>query len=477
MSTRPANIVLIITDHQRADSIGMVQCGHEVTPHLNRLAREGACFNRAYTTSPLCIPARTALATGLYPTRNGVTINDFSPDAGTPNTLISQRLFDAGYAVAQIGKHDIRCKPPVAEQPPPDPPRALWMPKDAHHAYLHERGLNPYPGDDPDYRERYYREVTEPLADGDQQRRYSMPSSGVWEHPLDDFRDPFFYRAARDWLDTVTRNDQPFALMLSLPSPHPPLIVPEPYASMFPPEAIDLPANVDMPSPREPSNRARCVARQLADGVEIDTHRRAWAAHLGLVRLADDMIGNVLADLERLGVADDTAVICTSDHGHHLGQHRMFGINELYEQTVHVPLVMRMPSSRVADAPPRQFDRLVSHLDLAPTMLELAGMPTPDDMPGLSLVDPIASGELPSRHMFLQFSGQIGKGETRRGVVTPTHKYIFDPDSEAELYDLVSDPLEMYNMADDPIYGPVQRDLHAACRAWHIAQHDWVNFD
>ena len=114
MNKQP-NLLVVITDHQRADSLGMVQCGREVMPHLNRFAAQSTVFRRAYTTAPLCLPARTAMATGDYPTR-GLPINDFSGCAARHQHLVTRQLEEAGYQISYIGKNDIRTLPAPADQ-------------------------------------------------------------------------------------------------------------------------------------------------------------------------------------------------------------------------------------------------------------------------------------------------------------------------------------------------------------------------
>ena len=115
MDSRP-NILLFMTDHQRADSLFMEQCGREVTPNLNRLAREGMVFERAYDTCPLCVPARTALATGVYPTKNGVVYNDWKGVTAGGFEPLHKALQKAGYEIGHIGVDHIRVKPPMREQ-------------------------------------------------------------------------------------------------------------------------------------------------------------------------------------------------------------------------------------------------------------------------------------------------------------------------------------------------------------------------
>jgi arylsulfatase A-like enzyme len=470
MNKQP-NVIVVITDHQRADSLGMVQCGREVMPRLNRFAKSGTVFSRAYTTAPLCLPARTAMATGTYPTA-GLPINDFSGCAARHQILATSFLEKAGYEVAYIGKNDIRTLP----APPDQHDTCEWSDKRSYAEWLREQGLPEHPGwedDEEGFHGYFYKQVEEVLPDGPVTSRYSHPATGKWKGKLENFRDFYFYREMRHWLEQRAGDDAPFAAFFSIPSPHPPLEVPDPYYAMYDPDQVELPPNIGHPSEGEPANRSRAVARQLADAATESDHRKAWAAHLGLLSLADDIFGKLLDDLDELKLADDTVIIFTSDHGHHLGQHRMFGINELYEQTVHVPLIARFPNGHAG-----KVDELVSHLSIAPTLLDVAGLQSPPGMIGPSLVPTIGEGKPPAEApQFFQFSGQIGYGYYRRGVVTRRYKYIYDPEDESELYDLENDPLEMRNLARDPAFKEILKEHHTLCRNWHLGQDDWINWE
>ena len=469
MKERP-NLIVVITDHQRADSLGMAQCGREVMPRLNRFAREAAVFERAYTTAPLCLPARTAMATGMYPTA-GLPINDFSGRAVRHQLLVTRRLEEAGYRTAYIGKNDIRTLPSPADQHHD----CKWVDKLDYKRWLEEQGLSEHPGwegREAAFFSHYYKLVEEVLPDGPVTSRYSQPATGTWEGDLENFRDYYFLREMRAWLQEQAAGKAPFAAFFSIPSPHPPLMVPEPYAGLYDPDKIELPSNVGTPAEGEPANRQRAVARQLARDASEAEHRKAWAAHLGLLSLADDVFGRLLDELDQLDLAKNTIVIFTSDHGHHLGQHTMFGINELYEQTVRVPLVIRAPGGKAGS-----FDQPVSHLSIAPTLLEWAGLEAPAHLKKPSLRTTVMGGEPPPEEpQFFQFSGQIGYGYYRRGVVTRRYKYIYDPEDCPELYDLETDPLEMRNLAADPAFASILREHHDLCRDWHKAENDWVDF-
>jgi len=457
------NLLFIMTDHQRADSLGMVQSGVEVCPRLNALAAEGVCFTRAYTTCPLCVPARTALATGLYPTRNGVVFNDWRGLRAADHAPIHQLLAEAGYDVAHVGMHHVRVAPPLERRVP----FAAWIDRADHAAYLAGRDI------DADAREglRPFRRTVAENQDGrTRPAEYSNTRVDVWPGPAEDFLDSFLCREAAAFVRRPRA--RPFALFLNLWAPHPPLRVPQPYASLVDPARTDLPANVGRAGAGEPSGRRRGVAAQLGQAVPLEQWRRVWAAHLGLVRLADDGIGVVLDALAAAGRWDDTVVCFTVDHGDHLGQHGMYQKMEMYEPAVRVPLVVRAPGAAA-----RSFEQVVSHLDVMPTLLELMGLPVPGGLDGVSLAPAILTGASPpDRPAFCQYSGNPTLGDVRRAVIRGEHKYVYDPQDAPELYDLAADPLEMRNLADEPEAAGLRRELHGLCAAWGAAHGDWVRF-
>jgi arylsulfatase A-like enzyme len=290
---------------------------------------------------------------------------------------------------------------------------------------------------------------------------------------VEHFKDNYFCDQAIDFLQNQADGKTPFALFLYLWAPHPPLRVPEPYASLFAPDELELPPNVGQLARGEPANRRQGIAAQLAENIPLDQWRRVWAAHLGLVRLADDAIGRVLAALHNSGREKETVTVFTVDHGDHLGQHTMYQKMEMYEQAIRVPWMIRVP-----DLSARRFELPVSQLDILPTLTDLLNVgwdgPPPD---GLSLAASIQEGaSLPERPVFCQYSGNPTVGDIRRAVITSRYKYIFDPDAPAELYDLVRDPLEMENVAGDPDYAEMLQRLHAIGREWAESHGDWVQF-
>ena len=457
------NLLFIMTDHQRADSLGAVQAGVEVTPHLNRLASEGTVFTRAYNTCPLCVPARTALATGKYPTKTGVIHNDWRGVTAGNHRPIHQCLAEAACEVGHLGVNHVRVKPVLKERVP----FSVFLDKTDYIAHLRANGL-----------EEMHRECLDALRThilvrhgGETIRQeYSWTPTAVWPAGSEHFLDNFFADRAVTFLRA--ERIRPFALFVCLWAPHPPLAVPEPYATMFDPAKIDLPENVGLAAEGEPADRRTGDAALLAEGVSMNEWRKVWAAHLGLVRLADDALGRMLATLEAEGHADDTTIVFTSDHGDHLGQHAMYQKMEMYEQAIRVPLVFRAPGGSAGS-----FDTPVSHLDVMPTTLELMGLDVPDDLDGDSLAESVLSATPPAeKHVFSMYAGNHRIGSHRRAAVTGRWKYVYDPADVAELYDLETDPLEMHNLSAETRHAGTVRELHAACRAWHESRGDRIRF-
>jgi arylsulfatase A-like enzyme len=457
------NLLFLMTDHQRADSLGMVQAGRPVTPHLNALAADAARFDRCYTTCPLCVPARTALATGLYPTRHGVTTNDWQGATAGDHLPLHQALAQAGYAVAHVGVHHVRVQPPLEQRLP----FARWVTERDHVGYLARQGIVEDAGAD---FAPFRRTVQERQGRELRTRTYSNTHVAPWPFPREHFKDLYFARAAAEWL--AAPPPEPWALFLCLWAPHPPLRVPAADLALFPPEQLALPPDVGRPAPGQPACRAQGVAAQLGAGVTPEQWREVWRAHLALTHLADEALGQVLAALTAGGQAARTVTLFTVDHGDHLGQRAMYQKMELYEPAIRVPLLLRGPGIA-----PGTRQTPVSHLDVVPTLGELLSVPLPAGLDGRSLAAALAPGAEPALEpVFCQYSGNDGVGDIRRGVILGPHKYVYDTTPERELYDLAADPLERHNLAREPAAAGRVAQLHALL-AVHAQRHgDWVAY-
>lgn len=453
------NLVFIMTDQQRADTLGMRMGGKEVTPHLNLLSKESAVFERAYDACPLCVPARTALATGMNPLKNGMMLNDLPGTYAKNHETIHQMLFKAGYEIAHIGVNHISIKPGLKVSLP----FAAWEDDDTYGAYARQQGLDIQ-------RKTEDSVVIDELSDGVYQKhRYSNARTSIWPYALDDFKDVWFTTKAIDYL--TSEHQKPFALFLYLWAPHPPLIVPKEYWDFFDEESICLPAGTGTPSLGEPDNRRKGAAAQLGCHPPEGGWKQGWHAHLALSHLCDEQIGRIRSALSSCGLADNTMIVFTADHGEHMGQHGMYQKMEMYEPAVRVPAIFHLPG-----VPACHLTTAISHLDFVPTLMDFFDLSTTNSLDGQSLKESILTGREPEkRPIFGVYCGNHQFGDMRRMIVKENYKYIYDNEAE-ELYDLSSDPHEQTNLClpsyQDDKYRSIANELYQQLENWAMNQKD-----
>jgi arylsulfatase len=454
MPTSPPNILLITTDQQRYDALGstdpLVQ-----TPHLDRLAATGTAFRRGYVQNPVCIPSRACIQTGRYVHQHGVdhmaeVIGD-TPGLPPWETTVMERLQRAGYATAAFGK--IHMLPPKGLDE-----TGLTMGKGARWTVAEGSPLGPsqlgpvYA----EWLERRHPGATEALYAQRRQPEYREQATAIVNVlPADEYVDAWIAEQTRDYLDRP--HERPFFLWCGFCGPHPPYDPPEPYAGRYRPDDMPLPRLLRARQQGVEGNRPGRFDRP--DGEALV--RKITAYYWAMVTCIDDMVGRIMATLTRRGLWENTLVIFTSDHGDMLGDFGKLGKENFTEPVVRVPYLL-VPPGGAPDhggaGEPRYFDGLVEHVDLAPTMLDYAGIPQPAALPGVSL-RPILEAEDPSDAAF------PGKGAVLCEYVpghqrwrstclrTEHYKYVFSgADRPAEFYDLQEDPDELVNVAGDPAY-------------------------
>lgn len=455
------NLLFLMTDHQRFDSLDMFQSNIEITPNLNRLKADSVFFTRAYNTCPLCVPARTALASGVYPTSNGVIYNDWSGEFSTNQETIYTALLEEGYSVAHVGVDHIRCFPLIE-----DLPLDFYFSQKDYDLFASENGVNP--NRDP----QNLTSVNE-LVDGDvRTNKYSNTNVGLWPYETKYFKDYVFTDQAMHFLEQQ-EDGKPFALFVCLWAPHPPLVVPDEAIAPFANITVELPENVGKQAISEPTSRRRGIPAQLAEGIDRRQWEETWKAHLALTRFADECLGRLIDQLHVKDLFDDTVIVFTPDHGEHLGQHSMYQKMEMYEEAVRVPLILRPGESK-----PLEISEVVSHLDILPTLVDLLDLGAPPvKAKGRSLVPLIEEQEIQwINEAFIQYSGNPGLGDIRRCLVNSEYKYVFDG-FEHELYHLTTDPHEMFNVAGEPEQKHRVQKMYEACRAYHLHHGDPFPWD
>jgi arylsulfatase A-like enzyme len=474
MAHSPANIVVIYTDQQRADTIAALGNEAIVTPNLDRLAEQGVAFTQATTPAPVCVAARWSLHTGQYSTTHGSWSNHHW--APRPDVHLPGLLREAGYRLAMIGKNHTFLQPGDFD---------LW---DEH----------PLPDDQAAYDERlaWQQTLRDPLA---VRAAFEPAAGGLAGEPQRACTD-----AAIRWLER--EDDRPAFLWLSYLYPHTPYLVPEPYFGMYaggdlPPPAREPDGLADARKPfRQQFHQANNDALLPMDDEQIMDMRRVY---YGMVSLVDAEVGRLLDALDETGQAERTLVVFTSDHGDYLGDHGLLTKSPaLYDCLVRVPLIVRWPGRCDAG---RRDERLASGVDLMPTILAAAEADVPPGVQGVDLgpfladggsggeIRPVAwseygvvgepwtperlaregiapgdlrnpyTSELPWEGNPVSLAGRIRMARTREW------KYVEDPAGTCELYDLAADPHELVNLWDRPEHLDIQRRLQRALHAWRDA--------
>jgi choline-sulfatase len=415
---RRPNVLLVMCDQLAAAWLPVY--GHAVThaPHLTALAADGVVFEHAYCASPLCGPSRAAMLTGRLPSATGVFDNAAEWPAAMPTVVHALRA--SGYATTLAGKMH-------------------FVGPDQLHGYEERLTTDVYPASfdwTPDWS----------LAPGERLGWYhnveSLLLAGVRESAMQtDYDDEVAFHAVRK-LRELERGGHglPFFLTVSFTNPHDPWEVRRRHWDLYEGADVGRPAAGRATDPLSERLRRMCGLdeRPLTEAEE----RTARRAYLAAVSYADERVGEVLAALEECGLAGDTVVVFTADHGELLGEHGLWYKMSFLDPSARVPLIVRGPggaSGRVATP--------VSHLDLAPTLAELAGAGAPGEPDGASLVpllrgEPWGDRDVPGEY--------LAEGVTAPAVMIRRgrHKFVRCGDDPDQLFDLDADPHEVENLAD-----------------------------
>jgi len=459
MPMQHPHIILIMTDQQRFDTIAA--WGHEymVTPHMDRLVREGVSFHQAYCPGATCIASRAAMFTGMYAHNTGAY--SFHRWAHHRNWV--QDLADHGYWCVNIGKMH-------------------FSPRDVPGGF-HERVIVENPtnmthlrgGADDDWgRFLQYHGQERPNERNQTDPGWLGKYQGVPWHLEERFHsDVFIGDSAVAWIRNY-QGDRPLFLQVGFTGPH------EPWDPL--PRHLDLYADKEMPprvlregelDEKPPQHRAHQrfhattghesqIDLSGADENDIAHMRRHYYAKITTV---DEKLGEVLRALDERGWLDNSLLIFCSDHGELLGDHGLAYKWLMYDPIVHVPLIIRPPGS--LDQPESVTD-LVSLMDIGPTILEAAGIEPPTHVEGRSLLPYLRNEPItPRTFVFCEDNYQIM-------LRSPTHKLIYYIGQEAgDLYDLESDPHELHNLWDDPAHVATKQRLLNQLLAWLAGSNYW----
>ena len=442
------NILLLMTDQQRWDAMGC--SGNWIqTPNLDRIAGEGIQFTNCVTTSPVCIPTRLSLATGLYPHNTGVWNNmNHQMPAETPTWM--QAVRDRGYRTSLFGKThlhphngDLREREGLMNAYGLDDVNEIGGPRASANVLSHmtaeweAKGL--WGAYRADYRERF---STKP---------YLVRPSTLG---LEDYADVYVGQQAKQYLENYDR-EEPWCCWVSFGGPHEPWDTPEPYASMYNPEDMP-PAIPRSPAGERPRGHLDRLMQQVNPTFEPGEIGRLRANYAGNVTLIDDQIGEILAAIEARGELDNTIIIHTSDHGEMNGDHGLIYKSNFLNGAVRIPMLVRTPkTSGLQTAPTGTIcDTPVEWIDIGPTLVESIGSELEHRQFGKSLCPVLADPEVTHRDFAIsEIQGEIM-------LLNQEWKAAINADGEVYLlFDVLNDPDEIDNLAGKPEVSDVETAL------------------
>ena len=396
MTQARPNLLFVFPDQLGARWMGCYRNPIVQTPVLDAFAQENCCFTQAYTNSPICTPYRGCLFTGRYPCQTGVTENGHALPA--QETMLADCLNDAGYHTSYVGKWHLSGAPHCNR----------WVPP------AQRGGFQEFVGWESHHVDHYVGRIWE----DDPNSPFIMLG-----HETDALTD-----IAIERLERAGRR-QPFAMFVAYQAPHPPCTPPDEYAQQYQGRDLCL----------DPSSDRSAWFSNSAWQANYDLHTFR-ERYFGEISHLDAAFARILRRLTELGLSDNTIVIFSSDHGEMNGCHGRFGKEVMYQESVHVPLLIRMPGQTG-----RQVSQPVSTVDLLPTLLDLAAACAKPDAEGESFASLLRGNKVDSRErpVFIEYQQScVIQGRLKLVADYAAHKPL-------ALYDMLCDPYELHNLVAD----------------------------
>jgi len=434
---QPTNVLFLICDDLNCD---MGCYGHPLvkTPNIDQLAEKGVRFERAYCQYPLCGPSRASFMTGLYPDqtlihRNSIYIREHLPNVNT----MSQMFRDVGYTATRIGKiYHYNVPKHIGTSGHDDP-------------YSWNNTINP------EGRDVHDEDKIFSLIPGSFGGTLSwLAADGTDAEQTDGIAAAEADRV----LKTFAKNKTPFFLAVGLYRPHTPFVAPKKYFEMYPQDQIEVPQVPDGYLETIPAPAKKSITRKAQNDLAPDVARQAIQAYYASITFADAQVGHILDSLESAGLADNTIIVFTSDHGYHMGEHGHYQKTTLFENAARVPLIIAGPGVTATGQTAKSFAEMV---DFYPTLAELSGLKAPEYVSGVSLVPALKDASVVVRDSaYTQYD--VGYSlRTDRYRYTEWGK---EGDQGAELYDHEADDVELVNLAESEKHQAVRDELSAKLR-------------
>jgi arylsulfatase A-like enzyme len=409
---RPPNVLFIMPDEWRGQALGCMGNPDIKTPNIDQLASGGMLFRQTFANTPVCCPARANILTGTYTSRNGMLANDLRLNENI--VTVADIYQHTGYRTGFIGKWHLDGGPRLPGFVPPGPRRhgfQYWAANECNHNYFYNW---------------YFRDENVPIVS-------------------EQYEPEFWTDLAIEFL--FQSQDKPFFLMLAPGAPHDPYLAPDKYMSLYDPDKLTMEPNWVEGTP--------------------GAGRKEIAGYYAACTAVDDQVGRLLRVLHESGLEDNTIVLFSSDHGNMLGSQGKILKRKPWEESIRVPGVLRYPGVIPAGG---KSDALFSHLDFAPTLLSLCGLPIPPEMQGAD-ISKISVGKVengPAAVYFQIFGPYHGDGTEAgwRGVRTARYLYARWESGPWLLYDLEKDPHELRNLVNDAAYSTQLRELDKNLQDW-----------
>ncbi|MBB6634657.1 sulfatase family protein [Cohnella thailandensis] len=490
MSRKP-NILLITSDQQHWNTIGAFQ--PEIsTPNLDRLVREGTTFDRAYCPNPTCTPSRASMITGMYPSQHGAWTlgTKLLEDRHT----VGEDFMAAGYRTALIGKAHFQ---PLKSTEAYESVEAYPLLQDLD--YWRQFGGPFYGFDHVELARNHTNEahVGQHYAlwmeeqGCENWRDYFLPPTGTmdpamtykWPIPEKYHYNTWIAERTNSLLEEYKEADEPFFLWSSFFDPHPEYLVPEPWDTMYDPDKLTIPSLVPGEHDRNPphfgltqeENPDFSYLAETGFGIHgyrshhyyeygtkfrltEDDRKKLVAVYYGMISMMDKYIGKILDKLDALGLAENTLVVFTTDHGHFFGQHGLQAKGGFhYEDLIKLPFIVRYPGKVPAG---RRSGAIQSLVDLAPTFLSFSGIPIPSAMTGIDQREVwLGEKQHARKHAICEFRHEPTTIHQKTYVDERYKITVYYNQTYGELFDLEADPGELRNLWDDPAHERLKTEL------------------
>ena len=432
------NLLFLWTDQQRADTMAAYGNRTYKVPVLNRLAAESVVFERAYVTQPVCTPSRSSVMTGLWPHQSGC-VNNNIPLPRETKTL-PELLADSAYRTGYMGKWHL------GDEIFPQHGFEEWKAmEDGYRSYYS-------PGRDRNQRSAYHHFLAQLGYKPDGENTFSRNFAA--KLPVAHSKPSFLAQEASEFI--LKHRAEPWMLYVNFLEPHTPYF--SALNDLHSEDEAPLPRNYPgIPSSGEPEwykRRREQLTKRMAEADFKRTNRN----YAGLCSLVDQALGRILWALEVSGQSENTIVVFTSDHGDMMGSHSMLAKQVMYEEAMRIPLLLRAPFRKLK---PGRIAHPVSHIGLAPALLDLLGKKNPG-LPGAPLE---TKGDV-----FIEWTADekdSGKGPNGRAVITPDgYKLVLYDSDRSLLFDHNKDPMEMNNVFGRPEYRSIQAALSSKIKDW-----------